>query len=158
MNFVTAPGWVMSAAWAMYLLLILLFFKEPERPTLSSRPTSEKNLGGSDDEPSSTLNEPLLANLNNKLALALPKFQASDEEEGENDDSDYGDDRAVETFSELVKELTMPIKILLWIYFMLKFASELLISESSILTSYYFDWTTYQVPFHPECYFTFFHY
>jgi hypothetical protein len=148
-NFVTAPGWVMSAAWAMYLLLIIFFFKEPERPTSSSRPTSEKNLAGNDDEPSSTLNEPLLAtlsgNLNNKLALALPKYQASDEEEGENDDSDYGDDRAVETLGELVKELTMPIKILLWIYFMLKFASELLISESSILTSYYFDWTTYQI-------------
>lgn len=61
------------------------------------------------------------------------------------DDSDYGDDRAVETVGELLKELTMPIKILLWIYFMLKFASELLISESSILTTYYFNWSTYQV-------------
>lgn len=153
MNFVTAPGWVMGIAWAVYLLLIIFFFKEPERPTPSghvSRHASEKNLAGMDDT-TSNLNQPLLStlsgNLPNNLTLALPKYQASDEEEGEVDDSDYGDDRAVETFGELVKELTMPIKILLWIYFMLKFASELLISESSILTSYYFDWTTYQVKF-----------
>ena len=87
-----------------------------------------------------TLRAPLLSG-------SLPQQQQplSDEEEGEVDDSDYGDDKAVETFGELLKELTLPIRILLWIYFMLKFASELLISESSILSTYYFNWTTSQV-------------
>lgn len=152
-NFVTAPGWVMCLAWVVYLLLIILFFKEPERPAPSgpiSRQASENNLEGiHDSAPSPTLNQPLLStlsgNLPSSLAAGLPKYQQSDEEEGEMDDSDYGDDRAVETVGELLKELTMPIKILLWIYFMLKFASELLISESSILTTYYFNWSTYQV-------------
>lgn len=133
--------------------LLFFFFKEPERPAPSgpiSRQASENNLEGiHDSAPSPTLNQPLLStlsgNLPSSLAAGLPKYQQSDEEEGEMDDSDYGDDRAVETVGELLKELTMPIKILLWIYFMLKFASELLISESSILTTYYFNWSTYQV-------------
>lgn len=148
-NFVTSPGWVMGVAWGVYLLLIIAFFKEPQRPMPSgqvSGSASEKNLAGS-TEP--TLTEPLLSTLSgalpNNLTLTLPGDQVSDVEECEVDDSDYSDDRAVETFGELMKELTMPIKILLWIYFMLKYASELLISESSILTTYYFDWSTYQV-------------
>lgn len=153
-NFVTSPGWMMFVAWAIYLLLIVLFFKEPERPqsTVSiSRHVSEKNLAGMDgtSRTPSTLNQPLLStpsgNVPSAFTLNLPKDQLSDEEEGEGDDSDYGDDKAVETLGELMKELTMPVRILLWIYFMLKFASELLISESSLLTQYYFNWSTYQV-------------
>jgi len=139
----------MGVAWAVYLLLIIFFFKEPQRPTPSghvSGPASEKNLASSTGP---TLTEPLLATLSgalpNNLTLTLPKDKVPDVEENEVDDSEYDDERAVETFGELMKELTMPIKILLWIYFMLKYASELLISESSILTTYYFDWSTYQV-------------
>ncbi|XP_024368342.1 SPX domain-containing membrane protein OsI_21475 [Physcomitrium patens] len=153
-NFVTSPGWLLFAAWAGYFLLIVLFFKEPERPQPTgpiSRHVSEKDLAGVNDSSRipSTLNEPLLPSLSGDpprpVILNLPKDLQSDEEDGKGDDSDYGDDRAVETVSELMKELTVPIRILLWIYFMLKFASELLISESSILTQYYFNWTTYQV-------------
>jgi len=152
-NFVTAPGWLMCVAWCIYLLLIILFFKEPERPSplgLVSKQASEKNLAGLNKDDTSTLHQPLLSTLSGKLPSSLtsnlPKCEQSDEEEGEVEDySDYGDDKAVETVGELLKELTMPIKILLWIYFMLKFASELLISESSILTQYYFNWTTSQV-------------
>jgi hypothetical protein len=136
---VTAPGWLMCVGWGLYLILILTFFKEPERPGVVSRPSSEKNLAGMEENTAGTLRAPLLSG-------SLPQQQPlSDEEEGEADDSDYGDDKAVETFGELLKELTLPIRILLWIYFMLKFASELLISESSILSTYYFNWTTSQV-------------
>ena len=135
----TAPGWLMCVGWGLYLILILTFFKEPERPGVVSRPSSEKNLAGMEENTAGTLRAPLLSG-------SLPQQQPlSDEEEGEVDDSDYGDDKAVETFGELLKELTLPIRILLWIYFMLKFASELLISESSILSTYYFNWTTSQV-------------
>lgn len=159
-NFVTAPGWLMCIAWCVYLLLIVFFFKEPMRPAPSPvlRQVSEKNLAGMDDTPqTSTLHQPLLPTLSgnfpNSLVKNLSKYQEADEqsdeqtdeEERETEDSDYGDERAVETVSELLKELTMPIKILLWIYFMLKYASELLISESSILTQYYFNWSTPQV-------------
>ena len=137
-NFVTAPGWLMCVGWGLYLILILTFFKEPERPGVVSRPSSEKNLAGMEEDTAGTLRAPLLSG-------SIPQQPLSDEEEGEVDDSDYGDDKAVETFGELLKELTLPIRILLWIYFMLKFASELLISESSILSTYYFNWTTSQV-------------
>jgi hypothetical protein len=144
----------------VYLLFIIVFFKEPQRPAPApvSRQVSEKNLAGMDDTlRTSTLQQPLLPTLSGTLPSSLvenlSKYhqseqlpdQQSDDEEREVEDSDYGDDKAVETVSELMKELTLPIKILLWIYFMLKFASELLISESSISTQYYFNWTNSQV-------------
>lgn len=137
----------MSIAWCVYLLLILLFFKEPERATTVSKQASKVN----------DATQPLLATLSGHLPSALltnlPTLQSDEEEEEEEeggDSSHYGDDKAVETVGELLKELTTPIKILLSIYFMLKFASELLISESSILTEYYFGWTTSQVCYAPH--------
>ena len=105
----TAPGWLMCVGWGLYLILILTFFKEPERPGVVSRPSSEKNLAGMEENTTAgTLRAPLLSG-------SLPQQQQplSDEEEGEVDDSDYGDDKAVETFGELLKELTLPIRILL---------------------------------------------
>lgn len=148
MNFVTSPGWVMLLAWGLYLSLIFLFFEEPHRPPVSkpvSRGSSDKNLFGMDCSPTSTLHAPLLSDSSpHPLFIGDNKDSDTTDEEAEGD-SDYGEDKPVETVADLLKELTMPIKILLWIYFMLKFASEILISESSILTYYYFNWTTPQV-------------
>ena len=150
----TAPGWLMCLGWGLYFILVLLFFKEPDRKTMFTAPISRRNSENSlRSSPSNTL-------LNAPLLIGSPKRTSSlgssngngngnghhiDEEGGETDYSDYGDDRAVETLGELVRELTLPIKILLWIYFMLKFASELLISESSVLTEHYFNWKTSHV-------------
>jgi MFS family permease len=145
-NFVTAPGWIMTWLWGLYLVLVLLFFKEPRRsppvvqPSVPRAASSETKLAGKleDGSQSLMLTAPLLAD-------SAPAQDMTDEEECEGDDSNCGDDKAVETVGELLKELTLPIRILLWIYFMLKFASEILISECSILTGYYFNWTTTQV-------------
>ncbi|CAK9219541.1 unnamed protein product [Sphagnum troendelagicum] len=145
-NFVTAPGWIMTWLWGLYLVLVLLFFKEPRRspsvvqPTVPRAASSETKLAEKLEDGSQSLM--LTAQL---LADSVPAQDTTDEEECEGDDSNCGDDRAVETVGELLKELTLPIRILLWIYFMLKFASEILISECSILTGYYFNWTTTQV-------------
>jgi len=38
--------------------------------------------------------------------------------------------------------LTPSVKVQLLIYFMLKFAMEILLSESSVVTTFYFNWTT----------------
>ncbi len=156
MNFVTAPGWLMVWGWGVYLILVIAFFKEPRRPSvlLPAIPTvlsSEKNLANLEDGGSllptfETLTAPLLANNSTTSVVAAPQdIMVDEEEECEGDGSNFDDDRAVETVTELLTELTLPIKILLWIYFMLKFASEILISESSVITSYYFDWNTTQV-------------
>lgn len=155
-NFVTAPGWLMVWGWGVYLILVIAFFKEPRRPSvlLPAIPTvlsSEKNLANLEDGGSllptfETLTAPLLANNSTTSVVAAPQdIMVDEEEECEGDGSNFDDDRAVETVTELLTELTLPIKILLWIYFMLKFASEILISESSVITSYYFDWNTTQV-------------
>lgn len=155
-NFVTAPGWLMVWGWGLYLILVIAFFKEPRRPSvlLPAIPTvlsSEKNLANLEDGGSllptfETLTAPLLANNSTTSVVAAPQdIMVDEEEECEGDGSNFDDDRAVETVTELLTELTLPIKILLWIYFMLKFASEILISESSVITSYYFDWNTTQV-------------
>ncbi len=155
-NFVTAPGWLMVWGWGLYLILVIAFFKEPRRPSvllpaISTVLSSEKNLANLEDGGSllptfETLTAPLLANNSTTSVVAAPQdIMVDEEEECEGEGSNFDDERAVETVSELLTELTLPIKILLWIYFMLKFASEILISESSVITSYYFDWNTTQV-------------
>ncbi|CAK9261087.1 unnamed protein product [Sphagnum jensenii] len=154
-NFVTAPGWLMVLGWGLYLMLVIAFFKEPRRPSvllpaISKVLSSEKNLANLEDGGSllptfETLTAPLLANNSTTSVVAAPQDIMVDEEEECGEGSNFDDDGAVETVTELLTELTLPIKILLWVYFMLKFASEILISESSVITSYYFDWTTTQV-------------
>ncbi|XP_024391930.1 SPX domain-containing membrane protein At4g22990 isoform X3 [Physcomitrium patens] len=150
-NFVTAPGWLLFLSWSLYLIIVLFFFKEPDRATaLCRRMSSHANLNTMDSIVStdeSTLVAPLLSGSIN-VANGLQGYPSDEEESRESTtegDSDYGEDKAVETVSDLMKELTRPVKILLWVYFMLKFASELLISESSLLTDYYFNWKTSQV-------------
>lgn len=163
-NFVTAPGWLMCVSWGLYLLLILLFFKEPDRSTATfCRPrSSHRNLEVMTDSPvdttatlNSTLRAPLLPgnghnNNTNDMSVTVQleytsSAGSSDEENSRPSATEVDDTKAVGTVRELLKELTRPVKILLWIYFMLKFASELLISESSILTDHYFNWKTSQV-------------
>jgi hypothetical protein len=162
-NFVTAPGWLLFVSWGLYFVLVLLFFKEPDRSAaaFSTRGmSSHRNLDAlaDADADSASLRVPFLqaggGYSDNGNSSIVQEYSVSEDEEASErasesrsttEDSDYGDDKAVETVRELVKELSRPVKILLWIYFMLKFASELLISESSILTDHYFGWRTSQV-------------
>ena len=146
----------MCLGWGLYFILVLLFFKEPDRKTMFTAPISRRNSEKSlRSSPSNTsLNAPFLVGSPIRTSSLGSSYGSGngnrnshhiDEEGGETDYSDYGDDKAIETLGELVRELTLPIKILLWIYFMLKFASELLISESSVLTEHYFNWQTSHV-------------
>jgi hypothetical protein len=150
-------------SWGLYFVLVLLFFKEPDRSAaaFSTRGmSSHRNLDAlaDADADSASLRVPFLqaggGYSDNGNSSIVQEYSVSEDEEASErasesrsttEDSDYGDDKAVETVRELVKELSRPVKILLWIYFMLKFASELLISESSILTDHYFGWRTSQV-------------
>jgi hypothetical protein len=158
-NFVTAPGWLMGVAWGLYFILILLFFKEPNRDHVtpdskqgskskhSSRSSSRSKSLGTIDDTIPTMSTPFLYE-NSLHPLHLEQNKEGDVISDDGDDStisDYNDDKAVGNFAELMKELTLPIKILLTVYFMLKFTSEILISESSILTGFYFNWSTPQV-------------
>ncbi len=158
-NFVTAPGWLMGVAWGLYFILILLFFKEPNRDHVtpdskqgskskhSSRSSSRSKSLGTINDIIPTMSTPFLYE-NSLHPLHLEQNKEGDVISDDGDDStisDYNDEKAVGNFAELMKELTLPIKILLSVYFMLKFTSEILISESSILTGFYFNWSTPQV-------------
>eukprot|EP00270_Netrium_digitus_P005602 TRINITY_DN1748_c1_g4_i1.p2 TRINITY_DN1748_c1_g4~~TRINITY_DN1748_c1_g4_i1.p2 ORF type:complete len:218 (-),score=82.63 TRINITY_DN1748_c1_g4_i1:321-944(-) len=52
---------------------------------------------------------------------------------------------AVETWQDLKQEVTRPVQALLFIYFMMKLAQEIMVSESSLVSKYYFDWSIVQV-------------
>ncbi|CAI5522435.1 unnamed protein product [Closterium sp. Naga37s-1] len=69
-----------------------------------------------------------------------PDIDEGEDEEDEDDDA-ASSTGAVETLPELMKELSRPISVLLFMYFMIKFATEVLISESSLISKYYFQWT-----------------
>ncbi|CAI5947931.1 unnamed protein product [Closterium sp. NIES-64] len=74
------------------------------------------------------------------MLASLPDIDEGEDEEDEDDDA-ASSTGAVETLPELMKELSRPISVLLFMYFMIKFATEVLISESSLISKYYFQWT-----------------
>ncbi|GAQ85466.1 major facilitator superfamily protein [Klebsormidium nitens] len=128
-NDVTAPGWIMTLWWALFLVAVFVFFKEPHRPDPTMTPSHSS------------------ANLTNaKRPLLLP--DPPEVESGAASDgrgSEFGSEEEVEapakTLAEVWREMNSPVLVTLLVYFMLKFATEVLISESSIVTKYYFRWT-----------------
>ncbi|KAL2642993.1 hypothetical protein R1flu_010580 [Riccia fluitans] len=137
----TLPGWVMAIAWLLYLVVLCAAFKEPTRsypspkrkskskstPDLSILPSSRS--GNTAEE---GLLDPLLpqdSSLNNK----------------DTDSDDEKSDEPANSIGEAYSLLTSPVKVQLLIYFMLKFAMEILLSESSVITEHYFAWGIQQV-------------
>ncbi|KAH6554926.1 hypothetical protein KP509_1Z296300 [Ceratopteris richardii] len=60
------------------------------------------------------------------------------------EESEYSEeaDKPANSFCEALQLLTNPVKVQLGIYFMLKYAMEIILSESSVVTTHYFGWTT----------------
>ncbi|TVT99720.1 hypothetical protein EJB05_54920 [Eragrostis curvula] len=130
----TLPGWVMSVAWLVYLLWLWLTFKEPEHftKTASEPQPSESGHQGS-------------ANLEDGIAqpLILGRGQRQDENTEDNDDNDSeSSHEPARSIASAYRLLTPSVKVQLLIYFMLKYAMEILLSESSVITTYYFSWST----------------
>ncbi|KAG8659286.1 hypothetical protein MANES_02G031100v8 [Manihot esculenta] len=144
-NQVTLPGWVMTVGWFIYLILLWITFREPSHETEEKSITQESNAGPAE---------------NDGLEKGLKKPLLS---EGKQDD-EHGDgecDGSEEAFEEsrrpatsiisAYRLLTPSIKVQLLIYFMLKYAMEILLSESSVITSYYFGWSTSTVAIFLAC-------
>ncbi|CAI5474421.1 unnamed protein product, partial [Closterium sp. Yama58-4] len=157
-NSVTSPGWLMVLSWLLYLLFVVLFFKEPDRTHLQPpvpaggvagvkreksggdlrrRGSKEAALGGNLKRGGSK--EAALGGLG-AAGVNGPDIDEGEDEEDEDDDG-ASSTGAVETLPELMKELSRPISVLLFMYFMIKFATEVLISESSLISKFYFQWT-----------------
>ncbi|XP_062185255.1 SPX domain-containing membrane protein OsI_17046-like isoform X2 [Phragmites australis] len=132
----TLPGWVMSIAWLIYLLWLCLTFKEPEHFTESAvnNQPSESGHQGS-------------ANLEEGLAqpLLLGTEGRQDEISEDNEVDSENSHEPATSIASAYRLLTPSVKAQLLIYFMLKYAMEILLSESSVVTTYYFSWSTSDV-------------
>eukprot|EP00250_Pteridium_aquilinum_P003852 c14127_g1_i1 orf=404-2500(+) len=122
-NYCNASGWVLGFAWSFYLLLVLFFFKEPNKSHHVEPEGSKKASSYPNEEDFGAL-APLLGNSLHKEEGTVANNPSSG------------------SLMDVLKDLTLPIQILLLNYFMLKFASEMLVSEATLVTSYYFSWSS----------------
>ncbi|KAJ0559110.1 putative MFS transporter superfamily [Helianthus annuus] len=88
-----------------------------------------------------------------------PLLISSEPHQDEEEDAEYDgseetseDSRApINSIGAAYRLLTPSVKVQLLIYFMLKYAMEILLSESSVVTTYYFNWTTGKVAIFLAC-------
>lgn len=129
----TLPGWVMCLAWIAYLFWLWISFKEPghiatENSVSTQSSDSGRRVSGNLE---GGLGEPLL----------IEAKAGQDEDDEDNDDPEESHTPAT-SLAAAYRLLTPSVKVQLLIYFMLKFAMEILLSESSVVTTFYFKWTT----------------
>ncbi|XP_047082293.1 SPX domain-containing membrane protein OsI_08463 isoform X2 [Lolium rigidum] len=133
----TLPGWVMCLAWVVNLIWLWISFKEPDhiaKENAANTQSSDSNHRRSD-------------NLEDGLAQPLLTEEKERQDENVKDDDDKEEDRKechkpATSLAAAYRLLTPSVKVQLLIYFMLKFTMEILLSESSVVTSFYFNWST----------------
>lgn len=143
----TLPGWIMAVAWLIYLLWLCLSFKEPSRETEEQHTPQEHNADQVD-------NDALENGLAQPLLLGSEKIQEDEDGDQECDESEEPHEdsrRPVTSIASAYRLLTPSVKVQLLIYFMLKYVMEILISESSVITTYYFSWSTSTVAIFLAC-------
>ncbi|RLM55032.1 SPX domain-containing membrane protein [Panicum miliaceum] len=137
-NQATLPGWVMAVAWLLYLVWLSFSFKEPNRATEVNDATQSPASGQRVDigQLENGLARPLLTDSENK--------QNGDEDEEIDDSEEAAEDsrKPATSIASAYRLLTPSVKVQLLIYFMLKYAMEILLSESSVITNHYFSWNT----------------
>ncbi|XP_058084981.1 SPX domain-containing membrane protein At4g22990-like [Magnolia sinica] len=137
----TLPGWVMALAWLIYLLWLWISFKEPALKNEENPLPQEANPGPVESEElEKGLAQPLLLNSEEK----------QNDEDGDQDcdgseASAEVSNKPATSIAAAYRLLTPTVKVQLLIYFMLKYAMEILLSESSVITTFYFRWSTSSV-------------
>ncbi|XP_043715165.1 SPX domain-containing membrane protein At4g22990-like [Telopea speciosissima] len=143
----TLPGWVMALAWFIYLIWLWISFKEPIRETEAKNVQQEASARPAEnDAMEKGLAQPLLLNSEDK--------QQDEEGEQECDGSEEASEeshRPAASIASAYRLLTPSVKVQLLIYFMLKYAMEILLAESSVITFYYFSWSTSSVAIFLAC-------
>ncbi|CAL5432950.1 unnamed protein product [Camellia sinensis] len=143
----TLPGWVMSVAWLFYLIWLWISFKEPSRET-DQKHTPE---GHNADQ---VENDALESGLAQPLLYSSEANQQDEDDDQECDGSEEAPEESRQPATSLAaayRLLTPSVKVQLLIYFMLKYAMEILLSESSVITTYYFNWSTSTVAIFLAC-------
>ncbi|KAJ9147842.1 hypothetical protein P3X46_029958 [Hevea brasiliensis] len=148
-NQVTLPGWVMTLGWLIYLILLWITFREPSHETEENNVMQESNAVTGPWE-----NDALEKGLKQPLLLSSEGKQEDENADGECDGSEEAPEESrqpANSITSAYRLLTPSVKVQLLIYFMLKYAMEILLSESSVITSYYFGWSTSTVAIFLAC-------
>ncbi|KAI3444632.1 hypothetical protein Pfo_001297 [Paulownia fortunei] len=142
----TLPGWVMALAWLVYLLWLSVSFKEPSQDEQVNSMQQETTNGLENGVLEYAVSQPLLSS-------SVEKQQDEDEDQ-EFDNSEEASEESHKPVTSIVsayKLLTPSVKVQLFIYFMLKYAMEVLLAESSVITAYYFIWSSSNVAIFLAC-------
>nr|GEU80732.1 SPX domain-containing membrane protein At4g22990-like [Tanacetum cinerariifolium] len=140
----TLPGWVMAVAWLLYLVWLSISFREPPHLSQEDCVPEHSTSQAESDALEKGITQPLLLN--------SEAHQDDQDQEGDVSEEPSEDSRTpVNSIGAAYKLLTPSVKVQLLIYFMLKYAMEILLAESSVITSYYFNWTTSKVSLFLMC-------
>ncbi|XP_073055694.1 SPX domain-containing membrane protein At4g22990-like isoform X3 [Primulina eburnea] len=140
----TLPGWVMALGWLMYLVWLWISFIEPVHETETNQDRQESS-AEEHEKVEKGLVQPLL------LTSVENEDGDGDEECDMSEESLEDSHRPANSLVAAYRLLTPSVKVQLLIYFMLKYAMEILLSESSVVTTYYFGWTTSRVSIFLAC-------
>ncbi|KZV55858.1 hypothetical protein F511_26292 [Dorcoceras hygrometricum] len=141
----TLPGWVMALGWLMYLIWLWISFREPAHEIeISDDHEDQQETSAEQDKVEKGLAQPLLTSAENE-------DDDGDEECDTSEASSEESRRTANSLAAAYRLLTPSVKVQLLIYFMLKYAMEILLSESSVVTTYYFGWTTSTVSIFLAC-------
>lgn len=143
----TLPGWIMALAWLIYLLWLSISFKEPSRVTTENIVPRESNSGKIVNI--SVENGPTQPLLSNSKAKQIDGDGDTDCDDAEEDPVEI--QKPVNSIVSAYRLLTPSVKVQLYIYFMLKYAMEIVLAESSVITGYYFIWSTSSVAIFLAC-------
>ncbi|PRQ57775.1 putative SPX domain, major facilitator superfamily [Rosa chinensis] len=167
-NEATLPGWAMALAWLVYLLWLWISFREPSRETkenvvpdestsgryIDSSPETKKNALPQESNSGRFIN--ISVDDNSTQPLLMNSNAKQQDEDGDEDCDDAEEDskelqRPVNSIVSAYRLLTPSVKVQLLIYFMLKYAMEIVLAESSLITGYYFIWSTSSVAMFLAC-------
>ncbi|CAN1332392.1 SPX domain-containing membrane protein At4g22990 [Linum perenne] len=152
-NEATLPGWFMAFLWLLYLSWLWFSFREPPTPVTNVRVVQQVNAD------SMSMAGPLwsdaMENGSTQPLLLESEAKYEDEDDDQELDGGEGDSEAshepVTSIVSAYQLLTPAVKVQLFVYFMLKYAMEILLAESSLITGYYFIWSTRSVAIFLAC-------
>uniref|UniRef100_A0A0E0IMI7 SPX domain-containing protein n=1 Tax=Oryza nivara TaxID=4536 RepID=A0A0E0IMI7_ORYNI len=138
-NQITLPGWIMAFGWLVYLIWLWISFQEPDLG-----PDAKDFYEGSSSSTSTRYME------QEKMEQGFTEHLLPSEQDEEDDNGDEEHNETLSSSTTTLRPassvasaytlLTPSVKVQLLIYFMLKYAMEILLAESSVVTGYYFGW------------------
>ncbi|XP_052170294.1 SPX domain-containing membrane protein At4g22990-like isoform X3 [Diospyros lotus] len=144
----TLPGWLMALAWLVYLLWLWISFREP--PLEEAKDNNIASHEANTAFPISGQVETGLLedSISSPLLVRSEEKQEEEDREEECDckeESPKENQKPITSIKSAFSLLTPSVKVQLFVYFMLKYAMEIVLAESSVVTAYYFIWSTTNV-------------